>query len=204
MNLFHSDYLTTDRTVDEAAILRELEQAKRTGADLTAVMMHWGVEYDTRENTEQERLARFLFDNGADIILGGHPHVLQPMELRELPDGRQGFVCYSLGNFISGQDYDLTDTTVILELTLRRNGDGRAEVADYVWRPMLMLDRETPTADRFELLDAYEELEHPRMEAAGEPWIAQKLLNAVDDCRWILDPDHDVNPSFSTILSDAG
>ena len=88
--------------------------------------MHWGVEYVTKQNASQEELADFLFENGVDVILGGHPHVLQPMEKRSitLSDGSivDGFVIYSLGNFISGQKKENTKTSAILNLTFTKNG----------------------------------------------------------------------------------
>ena len=93
--------------IDKEFILSQLEKAKSEKPDLICVNMHWGNEYQTLPDNTQLELTDFLFQNGADIILGGHPHVLQPLEVRtiELPDGKTkpGFVIYSLGNFVSGQ-----------------------------------------------------------------------------------------------------
>ena len=73
--------------------------------DLIAVMIHWGIEYQTTQNEYQTQVADFLIANGADLILGSHSHVPQPMETRTvtLDDGstRSAFVAYSLGNFVS-------------------------------------------------------------------------------------------------------
>ena len=78
--------------------------------------MHWGEEYKTVPNNEQNELANFLFENGADIILGSHPHVLQRMEKRNitLSDGttKDGFIIYSLGNFVSGQVKENTKNSI--------------------------------------------------------------------------------------------
>lgn len=189
VNLFNTDYMTSLSTLDEERLLAALNQAKALDTDLIAVMIHWGIEYKTKQNAYQEKVAQFLFDNGADIILGGHPHVLQPMELRTLArDGeeRQGFVCYSLGNFISSQVYDLTDTTVILELELTRDNEtGVTQVTDYSYTPMLMRNRGEGAAERFVLLDAYRELSG----TAGEA--AEKCRAAVEACHAILGPEHD-------------
>ena len=112
------------------------------------------MEYQTKQNAYQEEIADFLFANGADIILGGHSHVPQPMELRTLEDGRQGFVCYSLGNFISSQNDEYTDTTAVLTLELARDNEtGEAQVTGYSYAPMYMLDREAGAKPRFQLLD---------------------------------------------------
>lgn len=195
VNLFNTDYLTNLSSLDEERLLSALDQAKSLDTDLIAVMIHWGVEYKTRQNSYQERVAQFLFDHGADIILGGHPHVLQPMELRMLErDGgeRQGFVCYSLGNFISSQVYDLTDTTVILELELTRDNEtGITQVTNYTYTPMLMLNRGSGASERFVLLDAHEAL------ASGEDTRAvQKCRQAAESCRSILGDEHEAEFSM--------
>src|SRR5699024_8248046 len=87
--------------IDKELILKHLELAKEQNPDLICVNMHWGLEYKTKQNSEQEELADFLFTNGVDIILGSHPHVLQPMEKNTitLEDGttKDCFVIYSLG-----------------------------------------------------------------------------------------------------------
>ena len=91
--------------IDKDLIKKQLESAKAQNPDVICVSMHWGIEYKLQPNTEQTDLADYLFENGADIILGSHPHVLEPMEKRTvtLSDGtkKDGFVIYSLGNFIS-------------------------------------------------------------------------------------------------------
>ena len=93
--------------IDEDFIINQLNLAKEQNPDLICVNMHWGIEYQTKQNSSQEKLADLLFQNGADIILGSHPHVLQPMETKTitLEDGstKNCFVIYSLGNFMSGQ-----------------------------------------------------------------------------------------------------
>ena len=198
VNLFNTDYLTNLSSLDEERLLSALDQAKSLDTDLIAVMIHWGIEYKTKQNSYQERIAQFLFDHGADIVLGGHPHVLQPMELRTLErDGaeRQGFVCYSLGNFISSQVYDLTDTTVILELELTRDNEtGVAQVTNYTYTPMLMLNRGSGASERFVLLDAHKAL------ASGEDsGAAKKCRQAVDSCRSILGDEHEAD--FSAKIS---
>ena len=104
--------------IDKAKIKADLDKAKELDVDLISVNMHWGAEYRLKPTTEQQQLADFLFENGVDLILGSHPHVLQSMEKREvtMPDGstKQGFVIYSLGNFVSGQVKAYTKQSVIL------------------------------------------------------------------------------------------
>ena len=186
INIFNTDYLSGLRTPDKDRLAADLERAREANTDLIAVMIHWGVEYQTTQNAYQEELADFLFANGADIILGGHSHVPQPMELRTLEDGRQGFVCYSLGNFISSQNDEYTDTTAVLTLELTKDSEtGEAQVTGYRYAPMYMLDREAGAKPRFELLDIAETLEAGE---AGES-LTRRLEKAAEDCRKIFGPE---------------
>lgn len=78
-------------------------RAARAQADLVVVSLHWGNEYQSLPTRRQRDLARKLVGAGCDLLLGHHPHVLQPTELLEV-EGRRALVVYSLGNFISNQD----------------------------------------------------------------------------------------------------
>lgn len=86
---------------------RDIARAREAGADLVAVYMHWGWEYRFNQNDWQMRLAQLLAEAGADMVLGSHPHVIQPMEYITVKndDGsyHRTFVAYSMGNFISNQ-----------------------------------------------------------------------------------------------------
>jgi poly-gamma-glutamate synthesis protein (capsule biosynthesis protein) len=81
----------------------EAVRAARSQADVVVVSLHWGNEYQHRPTQRQRDIARALVSAGADLILGHHPHVLQPVEVLEV-EGRKALVAYSLGNFISNQD----------------------------------------------------------------------------------------------------
>lgn len=188
INVFNTDYLTTLSKPDWDRLAADLEAARALETDLIAVMVHWGLEYKTTQNQHQEKLADFLFENGADILLGGHSHVPQPMEVRTLPDGRRGFVCYSLGNFISSQTKPNTDVTAVLTLTLTRDGEtGEAQVSDYAYAPMYMLHRAEGTSPRFQLVDIHAALD------SGETGDAlrQTLGKALETCRAVFGPEAD-------------
>lgn len=79
-NLFNLDYYTTLSQPNKALMEADLAAARALDTDLIAVMIHWGVEYQNTQNSYQETLAEFLVGQGADLVLGGHPHVLQPYE----------------------------------------------------------------------------------------------------------------------------
>ena len=81
---------------------------------MTVVSLHFGTEYEPLPNKSQTELAQALSDLGVDIIIGHHPHVLQPPTMLEGVNGNQTFIIYSLGNFISGQQGDERNTGGII------------------------------------------------------------------------------------------
>lgn len=144
--------------IDENLILNQLSLAKEQNPDLICVNMHWGIEYQTKQNKEQERLANLLFKNGADVILGSHPHVLQPMEKKTitLEDGstKDCFVIYSLGNFMSGQTKANTRNSVILNMSFTKSGETEKTTIDSVsYIPIYMYKSSSGTVQRYKVLD---------------------------------------------------
>lgn len=98
----NKEYLV-DLLSDTDKIKRALKTAKKN-ADFIIVLPHWGVEYTHKPTDEQKKMAKFFADNGADIIIGTHPHVIEPLEFIASDDNRSVPCFYSLGNFISNQD----------------------------------------------------------------------------------------------------
>ena len=98
--------------LDPARVLEDIRLA-RPLADLVIVSLHWGVEYAPRPQPRQIRLAHAMIDAGADLIVGGHPHVVQPLEQYR---GRS--IAYSLGNFVFDQRDPVTHRGRMLEVTV--------------------------------------------------------------------------------------
>lgn len=109
-----------------------IKKMKKKGADIIAVYIHWGEEYQLTQNAKQQEIAQKLCDMGVDVIIGGHPHVVQPMDLLTSTDGKHKTVCvYSLGNFVSNQRRSLmglktghTEDGLIFEMTFSKYSDG--------------------------------------------------------------------------------
>lgn len=143
--------------INENLILDQLSKAKALNPDVICVNMHWGNEYKLVQNKTQEKLADFLFKNGADIILGSHPHVLEPMEKRTitLEDGstKDGFLIYSLGNFMSGQVIENTRNSIILQLQITKHSNNKITIDSYNYIPTYMLDTGINSNDRYKILD---------------------------------------------------
>lgn len=143
--------------IDDENIINQINLVKKENPDLICVFMHWGEEYKINPTEEQERLAELLFNNGVDIILGGHPHVLEKMQKRTitLEDGttKDGFIIYSLGNFMSGQVKENTRSSIILNLEITKNGQsGEITIDNINYIPIYMYRKSTGTK-RYRILD---------------------------------------------------
>ncbi|WP_019379242.1 CapA family protein [Virgibacillus halodenitrificans] len=113
----NKDYLVNQ--IDEQQIATEIAEAEKQ-ADVVVLSLHFGDEYERLPNERQKDLVQFATDQGADIILGHHPHVLQPVEWVEGKGEKRSFVIYSLGNFLSGQDEFYRRIGGVLTLTLTK------------------------------------------------------------------------------------
>lgn len=138
-----TDPPTIVNMLDTAQMAADLTEARARKPHFIIAFVHWGSEYQTEENAGQRQLAHFLIRNGADLVVGAHPHVVQPIKVETviLPDGsrRSAVVAYSLGNFISNQQKIGTDGGILFGVELlHREGVPRAEVGRYgyvpVWR----------------------------------------------------------------------
>lgn len=143
--------------IDKDLIKKHIETAKNQNADMIVACMHWGTEYQTKQNSEQEELADFLFQNGVNVIIGNHPHVIQPMEKRTvtLEDGstRDGFVVYALGNFICDQNAVNTRDSIILNLKITKHTDGSITIDNYDYVPIYMYKDTSVSKHKMKILD---------------------------------------------------
>jgi poly-gamma-glutamate synthesis protein (capsule biosynthesis protein) len=108
--------------MDEAGVLEAIKQA-RLKCDLLVVSIHWGTEYAPAPRPEDVETAHKMLEAGAAVIVGHHPHVLQPVETYRTADGRDAVIFYSLGNFLSNQSRTYVDG-----LMPDKNGDPRDEM----------------------------------------------------------------------------
>jgi poly-gamma-glutamate synthesis protein (capsule biosynthesis protein) len=107
---------------ERQAVLSAVQTARRQ-ADAVIVSIHWGYEYHSQPDPAQTRYAELLFEAGADVVIGHHPHVVQPPEVLTLEDGRTVLTAYSLGNFVFDQgDEEGTDEGLALRLVFDDQG----------------------------------------------------------------------------------
>ena len=90
--------------IDQQLIADDIALARERGADAICVNLHWGIEYQLKPVASQRTLADWLVSQGVDLIIGGHPHVVEPMEMRYSQEyDKNVLLVYSMGNFISNQ-----------------------------------------------------------------------------------------------------
>jgi hypothetical protein len=103
LNASPSEPCVAELHAQKDQILEAVAQARQDGAELVVLSVHWGVEYETTPRRYQHEMAHELVEAGVDVLLGHHPHVLQPVEKVKTADGRLAVVAYSLGNLVSNQ-----------------------------------------------------------------------------------------------------
>lgn len=129
--------------IDKEQMKEDILAARRMNPDVIIACMHWGVEYRSLPEKAEKELADWLIEQGVDHVIGSHPHVLQPMEVKaDTQVNDKHLVVYSLGNFISNMSKVHTDGGAMVKLELKRLwGITRLEKCSYslVWtsRPVL-------------------------------------------------------------------
>lgn len=136
------NYGNTQQLYDE--IQTGLNEMKEAGVEYTIAYIHWGVEYETTENARQQTIAQQLCELGIDALIGGHPHVIQPVDLLTNTAGDHQMLCvYSLGNHLSNQYRERMVTTkptghtedgLMVNLVLEKTDDGTVSLvkADFI------------------------------------------------------------------------
>lgn len=109
--------------IEVERIKRDILQAKKL-SDVNVVSLHFGNEYERMPNDFQKEMVKVVTEAGGDIIIGHHPHVLQPVKWETASDGSKTFVAYSLGNFLSGQRREFKDIGGIVQLSVTKRQKG--------------------------------------------------------------------------------
>ncbi len=128
--------------LEEEQVAADIQRAEEL-ADFTIVCPHWGTEYRLSPDASQEKWTKIFAENGADLVLGTHPHVIEPVEWVADPEsGHEMLVYYSLGNFVnwtSGTGTGTANRMVggMAEVTIAKNDDGEAEITDYGVSPVV-------------------------------------------------------------------
>ena len=119
-------------------LAQTMQRMKDDGADFTMVFLHWGDEYSLSPNANQQAMAQTLCDMGVDVIVGGHPHVIQPFETLTSQDGHTTYCIYSVGNALSNQrtetlsvrNVQYTEDGMIFGIQFEKWNDGHTQISD--------------------------------------------------------------------------
>lgn len=179
-----------------------------SGVDVVMPIIHFGTEYREMPDSWQERCVDLLFDAGADVIVGGHPHVVEPMEIREIreADGttRTGYVIYSLGNFISSQRYEngvMKDIGLVMDMDFEKK-NGETKLTGWRFAPTYVYWTDdvigvVPVIEAYENRDAYpflSEKDWARIEDSYHKTI--QTLTKITDCPYTI-VDYEYNFEIS-------
>lgn len=121
----------------EEGHVREAMAYARANADMLVVCPHWGTEYVTEPTETQRRWERLFVECGADVIIGGHPHVIEPVEEFQSARGGTGVCFWSVGNFVSMQRDDACMIGGMAKVTLHKDPDGSCRVVRYALVPLV-------------------------------------------------------------------
>nr|WP_296011308.1 CapA family protein [uncultured Blautia sp.] len=144
---------------DEDKAREDIKKAKEL-ADVVIVVMHVGVEYDMDIDEETQQWVDLFLEEGVDIVIGSHPHVVRTMETLTGEDGHKMLVYYSLGNFTSTQNDLPSLLGAMAKITIRKDiKTGGIQIPEHEFIPLLMYyDRENPAAAIYKLEDYPDEL----------------------------------------------
>ncbi len=137
--------------LDKEQMAKDIQAAKDKGAECIIACTHWGAEYQRNADSYERQNAAFLFSQGVDIVIGGHPHVIQEVEEVNIPGdttGKKGLIFYSHGNFVSNQRARYKDGGLLTHVWLKKV-DGKVVVERYGFTPTWVHKRYEKGALRF-------------------------------------------------------
>lgn len=173
---------------NEEIVKQDLQYAEEN-ANYSIVLMHWGDIYSNNVNSTQKEQAKFLVDNGADLIIGAHPSAIQPMEIIKNSEGEDCLVAYSLGDFTSDFKSENANLELILNIALYYDAENNKMAlykADYV--PIFMNDYGSKyKQNRYKLLDMKNEIANYGKEGSNlDKKTYEKLVRGIDKLNSII------------------
>lgn len=170
--------------IDTAVIKQDLIKAKSLKPDAIIVVYHWGIEYQRNENKEQTQIAKFSFEQGADLVIGAHPHVIQPtkkMTYTRDSTQKSGWVVYSMGNFVSNQRDRYRDAGEIVFFNLSKNkNSGKISIDSAAFVPTWVYIKPNPKT--YFILPSAAFVEDTTFIEIGK----DKMLQSLEDTRKLL------------------
>ena len=176
VNLLYTDYATTYKEVDKARIEKILKNVENEDPDITIALVHWGSEYNEDISATQQSIASLMQKRGVDVIIGTHPHTVQPIVYDQL-DGT--LVAYSLGDFFGDAERGATNYSIILDIEITKDAAaGTTKVTNYSYTPIYTV-KENECVDRDRRV--------VRIEKALEAYGGNFLDKITDACKASMD-----------------
>lgn len=174
----------------EDTVKQDLEYAEQNAA-VSIVMMHWGNVNTNKVSDKQKEQANFLIENGADIVIGAHPSAVQEMEMIENEEGEQCFVAYSLGDYTSDFESEMSNLELILNIQIFVDKEGNASIYKVDYTPIYMNDFGTKLKEnRFKILDMKKEiLNYGTDESEIDKKTYEKLLKGIEKLKQIIEKE---------------
>lgn len=170
--------------IDFDKIQNDIERSKKI-ADFVVVFFHYGNEYERKESEFQRKVAYFAASKGADIIIGSHPHVVQPLDSFILDDGRKVYTIYSLGNFYCGQRKKYTNSGIVLKVILERSKrtNEKTKLAKIVFYPTYIIKNSNKAKQRYKVVFSNNYLKkHP----FDKDTLTENIKNSVEDLQELI------------------
>ena len=145
VNILYEDYADNYEKVDEEGITRVLKAAAAERPDITIAMVHWGSEYNDDISKTQKSIVNIMKKQGVDVILGTHPHLVQPIDYDPIAGT---LVAYSLGDFFGDADRGGTNYSIILDLEITKDAAaGTTKVTGYSYTPIYTVKKTETEGD---------------------------------------------------------
>lgn len=148
--------------IDENLIKEDIFNAKKMNPDAIIAIMHWGREYQLIQDRTQEKLATKMLDWGVNIIIGSHPHVVQPIVTVGSGVDKK-VVAYSLGNFVSNQKQPNTEGGVFLEIELTKSKNQKSTITDLAYTSVYRYRHKEKGKQDFHIIPIAYYLENSRL-----------------------------------------
>ena len=138
VNLLYKDYDSTYQSVDTERITKILSDTEKASPDITVALLHWGSEFNNSISSSQEKIAKLMFENGVDVIVGTHSHYVQQV----IYDRAAGtLLAYSLGDFCSDSQRAGSEYSVVLEVEItKENATGNTTVSGWSYTPIFSIN----------------------------------------------------------------
>ena len=177
--------------VSEKRIIADIKKAEEL-ADFTIVCPHWGTEYKLTVSSTQEYWTKIFLENGVDLVMGAHPHVIEPIEWVKDDNGNQMLVYYSLGNYVNGTSSEgsgVTNRMVggIADVTIGRNEAGEVVILENSVKPIVCHIAEGEAYTVYFLEDYTEELAKENRILKQDPEFSKALCEQLVNQVWGLE-----------------